>query len=66
MKISKEKIMSALDMNPDEGWTLADLKVTLERIQDNIQKIIDRMEDDYFAYELGDASNLIQVIRESL
>ena len=66
MKISKEKIMSALDMNPDEGWTLEDLKVTLERIQNNIQKIIDRMEDDYFAYELGDASNLIQVIRESL
>ena len=58
--------MSALDMNPDEGWTLEDLKVTLERIQNNIQKIIDRMEDDYFAYELGDASNLIQVIRESL
>lgn len=66
MKISKEKIMSALDMNPDEGWTLEDLRVALERIEDNIQKIIDRMEDDYFAYELGDASNLIQVIRESL
>jgi hypothetical protein len=66
MKISKEKIMSAIDMNPDEGWTLEDLKVALERIEGNIQKVIDRMEDDYLAYELGDASNLVQVVRESL
>ena len=66
MKISKEKIMSAVDMNPDEGWTLEDLKVALERIEGNIQKVIDRMEDDYLAYELGDASNLVQVVRETL
>ena len=66
MKISKEKIMSAIDMNPDERWTLADLKVALERIEGNLQKIIDQMEDDYLAYELGDVSNLVQVIRESL
>jgi hypothetical protein len=68
MKISKEKIMSAIDMNPDEGWAIEDIRQALQRIEDTLSEIIDMeiLENDYYSYALGDVSNLVQVIRESL
>ena len=68
MKISKEKIMSAIDMNPDEGWTIEEMREALQRIEDTLSEIIDMevLENDYYSYALGDVSNLVQVVRESL
>jgi len=68
VKISKEKIMSAIDMNPDEGWTIEEMREALQHIEDTLSEIIDMeiLENDYYSYALGDVSNLVQVIRESL
>jgi len=68
MKISKEKIMSAIDMNPDEGWTIEEMREALQRIEDTLSEIIDMeiLENDYHSYTLGDVSNLVQVIKEEL
>ena len=68
MKISKEKIMSAIDMNPDEGWTIEEMREALQRIEDTLSEIIDMevLNNDFYSYTLGDVSNLLQVIRESL
>jgi hypothetical protein len=68
MKISKEKIMSAIDMNPDQGWTIEEMREALQHIEDTLSEIIDMevVDNDYYSYAIGDASNLIQAIRESL
>jgi hypothetical protein len=68
MKISKEKIMSAIDMNPDEGWTIEEMREALQHIEDTLSEIIDMevVDNDYYSYAIGDASNLVQVVRESL
>ena len=55
-------------MNPDEGWTIEEMREALQRIEDTLSEIIDMevLENDYYSYALGDVSNLVQVIRGSL
>lgn len=65
MKISKKQIADALGIDTDD-LSLSDLAIALRNIEAVIDDIAEDIEDDFNSAALGDASNLIQVIRNGL
>ena len=64
MRISKKQIAEALGVD----WEISskDVSIALTNIEIILGKVADNLENDFDSAALGDASNLIQVIREGL
>jgi len=64
MRISKKQITDALGID----WDISskDIADALRNIEIIIDKVAANLEDDYESAALGDASNLVQTIREGL
>lgn len=64
MRIFKKQITAALGVD----WDLSskDLSTALRNIEKILDKVAESLENDFESAALGDASNLIQVIREEL
>lgn len=64
MRISKKQIIEALGVD----WEISskDVSIALTNIEIILGKVADNLENDFDSAALGDASNLIQVIREGL
>ena len=62
MKITKQQITDALSIDSDD-LSKKELAVALREIELILESIAEDIEDDFKAYALGDASNLIQMIR---
>ena len=65
MRISKKQITDALgvdvyDLSPK------DISIVLRNIEKILDSVAESLENDFESAALGDASNLIQVIREGL
>lgn len=64
MRITKKQIAHAIDLDGDEST--ADIAIALRNIETILDAVATSIEDDCESDALGDASNLIQVIREGL
>lgn len=64
MRISKKQIAEALGVD----WEISskDVSVALRNIEKILDNVAESLENDFDSAALGDASNLIQVIREGL
>lgn len=65
MRITKKQITDALGIDVDD-LSYKDLTIALRNIETIIDDIAKDIEDDFQSALLGDASNLIQVMREGL
>jgi hypothetical protein len=65
MKITKKQITDALGINSDV-LSKKELSIALREIELILDNIAEDIEDDFKSASLGDASNLIQMIREGL
>jgi len=65
MRISKKQIADALSIDSDD-LSLDDMAIALMNIESILDSVAESLEDDFESAALGDASNLIQVIREGL
>jgi hypothetical protein len=65
MRISKKQIADALSIDSDD-LSLDDMAIALMNIESILDGVAESLEDDFESAALGDASNLIQVIREGL
>jgi hypothetical protein len=65
MRISKKQISDALSIDSDD-LSLDDMAIALMNIESILDSVAESLEDDFESAALGDASNLIQVIREGL
>ena len=65
MRISKKQIADALSIDSDD-LSLDDMAIALINIESILDSVAESLEDDFESAALGDASNLIQVIREGL
>ena len=65
MRISKKQITDALSIDNDE-LSKEGLTITLREIELILDSIAEDIEDDFQSAALGDASNLIQMIRNGL
>jgi hypothetical protein len=64
MRISKTQIANALGIASDEP--AAGIATALRNIETLLDSVAEDLENDFNSAALGDASNLIQVIREGL
>lgn len=64
MRISKKQITEALGVD----WDISskDVAIALRNIETILDNVAESLENDFDSAALGDASNLIQVIREGL
>lgn len=65
MKITKKQITDALGINSDV-LSKKELAIALREIEIILDDIAEDIEDDFKSASLGDASNLIQMIRNGL
>ena len=65
MKITKQQIATALGIDSDD-LSKKELAIALRNIEKIIDDIAKDIEDDFQSASLGDASNLIQMIRNGL
>jgi len=65
MRISKKQISNALSIDNDD-LSSKDMAIALMNIESILDKVADNLDDDFESAALGDASNLVQVIRERL
>jgi len=65
MRISKKQISDALSIDSDD-LSSKDMAIALMNIESILDKVADNLDDDFESAALGDASNLVQVIREGL
>jgi hypothetical protein len=65
MRINKKQIADALSIDSDD-LSLRDIAIALKNIESILDSVAENLDDDFEAAALGDASNLIQVIRERL
>lgn len=64
MRIAVSKIAQAIDL--DGEASAADVVIALRRIETILDAVAANLENDFEAAALGDASNLLQQIREGL
>ena len=65
MKISKKQIAYALSIDSDD-LSSKDMAIALLNIEGILDSVAENLDDDFESAALGDASNLIQMIREGL
>lgn len=65
MKITKNQITDALGIDSDD-LSKEELTIALREIELILDSIAEDIEDDFKSASLGDASNLIQMIRNGL
>ena len=65
MKITKKQIANALGIDSDD-LSKKELIIALREIELILDNIAEDIEDDFKSATLGDASNLIQMIRNGL
>ena len=65
MKITKQQITDALGIDSDD-LSKEELTIALREIELILDSIAKDIEDDFKSAALGDASNLIQMIRNGL
>ena len=65
MKITKQQITTALGIDSDD-LSKKELTIALREIELILDNIAEDIEDDFTSAALGDASNLVQMIREAL
>ena len=65
MKITKQQITDALGIDSDD-LSNKELPIALREIELILDSIAEDIEDDFKSAALGDASNLIQIMREGL
>jgi hypothetical protein len=65
MRISKKQITDALGIDSDD-LSKEQLTIALKRIEIILDRTAEDIEDDFQSAALGDASNLIQMIRNGL
>ena len=64
MRISKKQIAEALGVDWDVSSK--DVAIALRNIEKILDNVAESLDNDFESAALGDASNLIQVIREGL
>lgn len=64
MRIALKHIAQAIDLDGDES--ASNVAVALRNIETILDSVAADLENDFNSAALGDASNLIQVIREGL
>jgi hypothetical protein len=65
MRIAKAQIAHALSVDNDD-LSSRDIAIALQGIESILDDVAERLENDFESAALGDASNLIQVLREGL
>ena len=65
MRISKKQISNALSIDNDD-LSSKDMAIALMNIESILDSVAENLDDDFESAALGDASNLIQMIREGL
>jgi hypothetical protein len=65
MRISKKQIADALSIDNDD-LSSKDMAIALMNIESILDSVAENLDDDFESAALGDASNLVQVIRERL
>jgi hypothetical protein len=65
VKISKKQIAYALSIDSDD-LSSKDMAIALLNIESILDNVAENLDDDFESAALGDASNLIQMIREGL
>lgn len=65
MKITKQQITDALGIDSDD-LSKKELTIALRNLENILDDIAEDIEDDFKSAALGDASNLIQMIRNGL
>jgi DNA-directed RNA polymerase specialized sigma subunit len=65
MKITKKQIADALGIDSDD-LSSKDMAIALLNIESILENVAENLDDDFESAALGDASNLIQMIREGL
>jgi DNA-directed RNA polymerase specialized sigma subunit len=65
MKITKKQIADALGIDSDD-LSSKDMAIALLNIESILDSVAENLDDDFESAALGDASNLIQMIREAL
>jgi hypothetical protein len=65
MRISKKQIADALSIDSDD-LSLDDMAIALMNIESILDSVAENLDNDFESAALGDASNLIQVIRKGL
>jgi hypothetical protein len=63
VKISKKQIAYALSIDSDD-LSSKDMAIALLNIESILDNVAENLDDDFESAALGDASNLIQMIRE--
>jgi DNA-directed RNA polymerase specialized sigma subunit len=65
MKITKKQIADALGIDSDD-LSSKDMAIALLNIESILENVAENLDNDFESAALGDASNLIQMIREGL
>jgi hypothetical protein len=65
MRISKKQIADALSIDIDD-LSFNDIGIALLNIENILDSVAENLDDDFESAALGDASNLIQMIRNGL
>jgi DNA-directed RNA polymerase specialized sigma subunit len=65
MKITKKQIADALSIDTDD-LSSKDMAIALQNIESILDSVAENLDDDFESAILGDASNLVQMIREGL
>jgi hypothetical protein len=65
MNITKQQIADALGIDIND-LSLKDISVALLNIESILDSVAESLDNDFQSAALGDASNLVQVIREGL
>jgi DNA-directed RNA polymerase specialized sigma subunit len=65
MRINKKQIAHALGIDSDD-LSSKDMAIALMNIESILENVAENLDDDFESAALGDASNLIQMIREAL
>jgi hypothetical protein len=65
MRLSQTKVLEALSLCKGD-LTKDELYISLRVIERTLDNVADTLDNDLTAASLGDASNLVQLIRESI
>jgi hypothetical protein len=65
MRITKKQIAHALSIDSDD-LSSKDMAIALINIESILDSAADNLDNDFESAALGDASNLVQMIREGL
>jgi hypothetical protein len=65
MRISKKQIEYALGIGSDD-LSSEDMAIALRNIETILDNVAENLDNDFESASLGDASNLVQVIRNGL